>query len=247
MNEDFRPIGHANPKGFFSKMTFFLRMLLDFQLLTIYLDLKKQLPIFKGEVLDVGCGESPYKFLLMESHTNYHGIDTIDSHKFDYDNDSITHFNGKDIPFSEDKFDYVLCTEVLEHVFSYQQLINEIFRVMKKGSKGVFTIPWSARYHYIPYDYYRYTPAALQEMFSSFANVQITPRGTDLTSIVAKIIVLFFRNAYPTELWRFVFLPFWIILSPILLISIFIGYLSVFFRIGSDSDPLGYTILVQKR
>lgn len=246
MKEDFRPISHTYPKGFFGKIIFFLRMSLDFQFLTIYLDLKKQLPYWKGEVLDVGCGQSPYKFLLSENQTNYIGIDTIDSVKFDYNNNSIIHFDGREIPFIDDKFDCVICTEVLEHVFNYQQLIDEISRVMKKGSIGVFTIPWSARYHYIPYDYFRYTPSAIRTMFSSFKKVQITLRGTDLTSITAKIVVLFFRNLYPSEVWRFVFLPFWIILTPILLFAFIVGHISVFFNIGSDSDPLGYTILVEK-
>jgi SAM-dependent methyltransferase len=246
MKEDFRPVRHAYPKGFFGKTKFFLRLLLDLQLLTIYLDLKKQLRFFKGEVLDVGCGQSPFKFLLQPDKTNYQGIDTVDSDKFDYNNKTITHFDGKVIPFTDDKFDYLLCTEVLEHVLNYQKLIDEMFRVMKEGSTGVFTIPWSARYHYIPNDYFRFTPSIIKTMFGSFSKVQITPRGTDLTSIAAKIVVLFSRNLYPSDIWRFVFLPFWIILLPILLLSLFIGYLSLLFRIGSKNDPLGYTIVVEK-
>jgi len=246
MKEDFRPISHKYSEGFMGKIMFFFRMLFDFQLLTIYLDLKKQLPFFKGEVLDVGCGESPYKFLLSENQIKYTGIDTIDSNKFDYNNFAIIHFNGKIIPFGDNKFDCVLCTEVLEHVFNYQQLLDEIFRVMKQGSIGVFTIPWSARYHYIPDDYFRYTPSSIKSMFSACKNVKITPRGTDLTSIIAKIVVLFFRNLYPSERWRFVFSPLLIILSPLILITIIVGHISVFFNFGSDSDPLGYTILIEK-
>jgi hypothetical protein len=55
MKEDFRPNKHTQPSGFFGKIIFFIRMLFDFQFLKIYLDLRKQLPFFKGEVLDVGC------------------------------------------------------------------------------------------------------------------------------------------------------------------------------------------------
>src|SRR5271157_5212360 len=132
MREDFRPISHAYPTGYLGKIIFFLRMLLDFQLLTIFIDLKKHLPHWNGEILDIGCGQSPYKFLLKEKKTSYTGIDTIDSVKFDYNNKSIIHFNGIEIPFNDNKFDGVICTEVLEHVFNYQQIIDEIFRVMKK-------------------------------------------------------------------------------------------------------------------
>jgi SAM-dependent methyltransferase len=246
MKEDFRPFRHKKPSGFLSKIIFYLRMLFDLQFLTIYLDLKKKIPFFKGEVLDVGCGQSPYQFLLSEEKTNYYGIDTIDSEKFDYNNKSIIHFNGREIPFDNDKFDCVLCTEVLEHVLDYQQLVDEILRVMKKDATGIFTIPWSARYHYIPFDYFRFTPSSIKKMFANFNNVQITPRGTDLSSITSKIVVFYYRNLYPSDKWKFIFLPFWVLVSPFFAISVFIGLLSVLFRIGSDNDPLGYTIIVTK-
>ena len=74
-------------------------MLLDLQILTIYRDVKKVIPTFTGNVLDVGCGQSPYKFLLNSADTKYFGVDIVDAEKFDYNNSEITPFNGEDIPF----------------------------------------------------------------------------------------------------------------------------------------------------
>ena len=246
MKEGFRPITHAPPDTFFGKVKFYGRMILDLQAITIYRDIKKTIPFFKGNVLDVGCGLSPFKFMLDPSQTKYFGIDIADAEKFDYKNPDITPFNGEDIPFKNDEFDGVLCTEVLEHVQNYQKLIDEMYRVMKKGSKAIITIPWSARYHYIPYDFFRYTPSSLKTMFKQFSEVKIQNRGTDIVNIANKVIVLWFRNLLPSILLKWVFVPLWIIFSPILFSVVFIAHLALWFKLGSTDDPLGYTIWVKK-
>ena len=221
-------------------------MVLDLQILTIYRHLKKSVPQFKGNVLDVGCGQSPYKFLLNASQTNYFGIDIVDAEKFDYKNSAIIPFNGEDIPFQNEHFDGLICTEVLEHVYNHQKLINEMFRVMKPGADGIITTPWSARYHYIPYDFFRYTPSSLKKMFSQFSHLEIINRGSDISNIVNKAIVLWFRNLLPSKLWKFIFTPIWIALLPLLGVLIMIAHLSLWFNWGSDEDPLGYTIILKK-
>ncbi len=221
-------------------------MLLDLQILTIYRDVKRALPTYKGNILDIGCGQSPYNFLLNKSQTQYFGIDIVDAEKFDYRNSNITPFNGEDIPFENDKFDAIICTEVMEHVANYQKLTDEMYRVLKTGGQGIVTIPWSARYHYIPWDYFRYTPSSLKTIFSKFSSAQIIPRGTDIAAISSKIIVLFFRNLIPSQAWKWLFVPIWIALSPILMAVVLIAHLALIFNLGAEEDPLGYTILIKK-
>lgn len=228
------------------KIRFYGRMILDFQILTVYRDLHRLLPSFTGAVLDVGCGQSPYRHLLRHTQTTYYGIDIVDAEKFDYKNPEVTPFNGEDIPFPDEKFDALICTEVLEHVENYQKLVNEIFRVMKKGGTGVVTIPWSARYHYIPFDYFRYTPSALKSIFRRFSEVSIRPRGSDTIAIVSKIIVLWFRNLIPKRPWDWFLLPVWIALLPVLGLLVFVAHVILWLGWGSDDDPLGYTIVVKK-
>ena len=246
MSEGFRPKSNTPPIDFMGKVKFYGRMVLDLQILTIYRDIKKTIPAFKGNVLDVGCGQSPYKFLLDGTQTKYFGIDIVDADKFDYDNSDITPFNGEDIPFEEGKFDGVICTEVLEHVQNYQKLINEMHRVMKTGATGIITIPWSARYHYIPWDFFRYTPSSLKTMFSAFSEAKIQNRGTDIPNIANKIIVIWFRNLLPAKIWKWLFVPVWIVFSPILIFAVLLAHVSLWFNLGSDEDPLGYTIIVKK-
>ena len=246
MAEKFRPVSNTPPENFTGKIKFYGRMLLDLQILTIFKDVKKELPGYKGNILDIGCGQSPYNFLLNKAETKYYGIDIVDAEKFDYKNSLITPFNGEDIPFEDDKFDAIICTEVMEHVANYQKLTDEIYRIMKKGATGIVTIPWSARYHYIPWDYFRYTPSSLKTIFSKFSSAQIKPRGTDIAAISSKIIVLFFRNLLPVEAWKWIFVPIWIALSPILMITVLIAQISIALNLGAEEDPLGYTIQIKK-
>lgn len=246
MSEQFQPISNTPPIGFFGKIKFYGRMLLDLQILTIFKDVKKQLPTYKGNVLDIGCGQSPYKFLLNSNATKYYGIDIIEATSFGYNNSAVTAFDGKNIPFEDAKFDAVICTEVLEHVQEYQYLIDEIYRVTKFNADVIVTIPWSARYHYIPYDYFRYTPSSLKMMFSKFSEVVIRERGTDVAVIGSKLIVLFARGILPKKKWKYLFLPLYILGIPILITAIFFAHLAITLKIGSKEDPLGYTLIIKK-
>ena len=244
--ESFRPKAHKPPNSFIDSIRYTVRLMLDFQVVSVYRHVKPFLKKVKGNLLDLGCGESPYRFLVDEKCTKYFGVDIVDAGKFDYQRTDITHFDGKNIPFSNEYFNYVICTEVLEHIEDYQAVIDEVYRTLKIGGEALFTVPWSARYHYIPYDYFRYTPSLLQKIFSKFNKVEVIARGTDATVISSKIIVLFFRNLFPDKTWQYIFSPFWLVLTPLIFLMVVIGHLSLIGRLGSDLDPLGYTILLKK-
>jgi SAM-dependent methyltransferase len=228
------------------KIKFYGRMLFDLQVWTVYRDLKENLPRYRGDVLDVGCGQSPYRFLLDRRSTRYVGIDISDADKFDYLNSEIVPFDGEHIPFPDDHFDAVICTEVLEHVSNFQGLVDEIYRVMKDGAEAIVTVPWSARFHYVPYDFFRYTPSSLEDMFSRFKEVTITARGTDISVIGSKVVVLWFRNIFPVDRRKRAFIPFWILTSPVMGLVLAVAHACTMKKTGSTDDPLGYTIVVIK-
>ncbi len=228
------------------KVVFVGRRVFDLQVATIYHDLRRRLPEYRGEVLDVGCGLSPYRSLLDSKLTRYVGIDISDSAKFDTANPEVVSFDGEHIPFPDNHFDAVICTEVLEHVANFQQLIDEIHRVMKDGAAAIVTVPWSARFHYVPYDFFRFTPSSLSTMFAGFSESKISPRGTDISVIGSKLVVLWFRNLIPKHKRRLVWIPLWVITIPLLLVGIGVAHLCTWTGIGSIDDPLGYTIVAKK-
>lgn len=218
---------------------------MDFQVLTVYRHLKQFIKNKNGNVLDMGCGECPYKQLFVKNF-EYVGMDYFDSTAFSYNTKGIVKFDGKTIPFEDNSFDQIICTEVLEHVEQVQPMINEIHRTVKKGKEVFITIPWSARYHYIPNDYYRFTPSMLKILFKDFSQIEIIPRGTDVTTIASKLIVLIVRGLMPKNARQILFFPLNVVFIPFLLLIVPIGHLSLLFNLGSMNDPLGYTIKLVK-
>lgn len=111
-----------------------------------------------GRMLDIGCGTKPYK-IVFENQVSLHiGIDVP------YSAHSLAaidvYSSATVLPFQNETFDFVLCTEVLEHVSDPEAAYLEIARVLKPGGMALVTTPFMYRIHEAPYDFYRYTPFA---------------------------------------------------------------------------------------
>lgn len=115
-----------------------------------------------GKVLDVGCGEKIYKPYI--NHDSYIGIDVKES-GHDIDKKNIDEFfNGEDIPFNDNYFDFILCTEVLEHAVNPEKLIQEMRRVLKDDGLILITVPSMWGEHETPYDFRRYTSYGIKKL-----------------------------------------------------------------------------------
>ncbi|BDT78442.1 hypothetical protein PKF032_03300 [Polynucleobacter yangtzensis] len=112
----------------------------------------------KGKILDVGAGGGPYAELCKEQGYNYTSQDfcqlDVDLlregsyHPIDIVCDATT------IPVDGFEYDYVLCTEVLEHTVDPALVVKEIARVLKIGGKIFLTVPQLAPGHQRPYWFY---------------------------------------------------------------------------------------------
>ena len=243
--EDFRPIVIRNRSGGLGRLLFVARMAGDLQMLTCVRFLRPHLAAMTGSVLDVGCGEMPFRALI-NPQARYTGLDVPQASDFGMRGDGeIFSFDGRSIPFPDASFDNVICTEVLEHADDPVMLTAEILRVLKPGGTLVATVPFSARVHYAPHDYHRFTRFRLAQMFSRFKDVEIAERGDDLAVIANKLIVVCFRLAKPSLalLWR---VPLLILLLPVMLAALGIAHLSLLAGWGSPADPLGYAIHARK-
>jgi SAM-dependent methyltransferase len=63
-------------------------------------------------------------------------------------------------------YDTILCSEVLEHVAHPWSGLREIHRVLRPEGVLVLTVPFLARLHEEPNDYFRYTEHALRAMLT---------------------------------------------------------------------------------
>ncbi len=106
----------------------------------------------KGELLDVGCGESPFYPLFLQRINSYVKTDILTSPvKPDIYSEIIA------LPFKAESFDTILCTHVLEHVFEPFCAFNEMKRVLRCGGVIIIGTPLIYWIHEAPVDYFRYT------------------------------------------------------------------------------------------
>lgn len=239
--EHFQPIPLRFGTSLFARIAFAIRRTVDLQLCTIWTVLRPRFAGLSGKLLDVGCGEMPYRDFLPEA-VEYTGIDVPQANAFAMQgNDGVIPFDGLCIPFPDDMFDTVLCTEVLEHTPEPLALLAEIERVLKPGGMLIATVPFSARVHYAPYDFHRFSKYALNEMLRRFQRVEIEERGNDIAVIANKLIVVALRLA---KLCRasIVQWPLLLLLLPLTLIFLLLAHLCIALDLGSKDDSLGYAV-----
>lgn len=121
--------------------------------------------ITRKKILDLGCGSKPYASLFADN--DYLGIDVHDSGHKNSSKDNDIFFDGKTIPFADNSFDVVICTQVLEHAQEPETLVREARRVLK--SSGIFyvTCPFVWQEHEVPYDFRRYTQFGLKRILEN--------------------------------------------------------------------------------
>jgi SAM-dependent methyltransferase len=132
-------------------------------------DVKEALETYaRGNFLDLGCGNKPYETIYNSLTKRQTGCDAIQSDK----NRVEVICLATDLKFESNSFDSILCTQVMEHVYDHNTMMKEIFRVLKPGGHIVLTVPFAWELHEEPYDFFRFTPHALKELFT-VAGLQI--------------------------------------------------------------------------
>jgi 2-polyprenyl-3-methyl-5-hydroxy-6-metoxy-1,4-benzoquinol methylase len=169
-----------------------VRRFFDIQAGSAWRDLSAVLPSLEGTVLDVGCGAQPFRSMVNPQAT-YSGIDT-DAAKahFGYEVPNTTYFSGDVWPIADASVNVVLCTETLEHVLETRRFLAEAARSLAPGGTLLLTVPFAARWHFIPHDYWRFTPSSLNHLLttSGFHKVRVYSRGNALTVACYKVMTL---------------------------------------------------------
>ncbi len=113
------------------------------------------------KLLDLGCGNKPYKEWYEPLTESSFGCDAVQSSENLVDDICL----ASELPYENAAFDTVFSTQVLEHVFEQQQMINEAARVLKQGGHLILSVPFTWELHEEPYDFFRLTKHGLKEMF----------------------------------------------------------------------------------
>ncbi len=250
--EAWQPLPNVAPDTHKNRVLFGLRLFFDLEVATTYWDVKEFLSRTKKNVLEVGCGLKPYRHLV-PAETKYFAIDSENSQaRFCYKTDGVQYYKGSTFPVQNSVFDSIFHTEVLEHIYDPHKFLSECSRVLSVPGRMFFTVPFAARYHYIPNDYWRFTPASLERLLkeTGFKSITVKPRGSDVTVAISKVNAVFFRlilSGTGNPVLRMIYIVFFgfFFAAPIILMTI-IGHLSILFKIGSTDDPLGYSVYCVK-
>ncbi len=223
-----------------------LRRFLDLQAASIWNDLAVLLPTCHSSLLDVGCGAQPYR-PLMPSEIAYSAIDTADAQShFGYQVADTTYFTGEAWPVAEGSVENVLATETLEHVSRPEQFLAEARRCLLPGGRLMLTVPFAARWHFIPHDYWRFTPSGLRQLLteSGFCEIAVYARGNELTVACYKTVTMLLAWLFgkgSASIGSAVRRAVALVLSPLIVLLACVGQLSLRSRGGDDC--LGYTVV----
>lgn len=183
----------------------------------LYDAIQKHSGYLHGKILDIGCGSKPYQSLFQ--YDAYIGVD-FENPGHTHEQEQIDFFyDGKTLPFENESFDSALSTEVFEHVFNLEELLNELHRVLKKDACVLITCPFVWKEHELPHDYARYTLYALDHLLNKHGFVKVVAeKSGNFLDVIWQLQILFWydkihprvKNILPLRLLfklLFVFLP----------------------------------------
>jgi len=207
--------------------------------------LKNRTYFLEKEVIDLGCGFMPYKKLLKKIGIGkYIGVDNYEPLKPD-----VVAENWN-IGIASESTDVVLSTYSLEHTLKFNETINEIFRVLRRGGKAVLIVPFCQHEHGEPDDYYRFTQYYYKsEYFLSnrFRLLKIEPSNGYMYSIMYLIIDLF-KSVPTNRIGRYVNMPLFVLCNSVGIIMD--GLFSIIknkkFKLLYNSLPNSYLIILEK-
>lgn len=165
--------------------------------------LNNYLPQCTGTLLDIGCGEMPYKEHILQNSSveKYIGMDFVSGKYADLKKPDMA-WDGNKIPLERSSIDCAIATELFEHVPSLEKLLLEIKRVLKPEGTLFFTVPFLWPLHDMPHDEFRYTPFSLKRLLvnSGFDNIDIKAQGGWDASLAQMIGLWVKRKPMPAKI-----------------------------------------------
>ncbi len=177
---------------------------------------------FRGTVVDLGCGDAPYRDWVLERAEKYIGVDWGES-PHEIQAEVVANLN-EPLPLESDSADTVFSVSVLEHLSQPRIMLAEAHRILRPGGHLILQVPWQWWIHEAPYDYFRYSKFGLEHLLAEagFVDVNVQAQAGFFSSMALKsnyFSLRFIRGPSPVK-------------APVR------GLLSVGWTVGQTAAPL---------
>jgi len=116
--------------------------------------------------LNIGCGYDIKKDFINLDRYNYPGVDII------------CDLNEGKLPFNDNSIDYILASNIFEHLFCWEDIIKECYRILKPSGQIEIRVPYKTRAFTSPY-HIRYFNLNTMNYFSKRGNIKKIKTGFD--------------------------------------------------------------------
>jgi SAM-dependent methyltransferase len=131
----------------------------------------------RGMMLDIGCGDEPFREICSHTNMEYVGID--------YDGPARILADGHALPFKDESFDFIISFAVLEHIRHPIVALREACRVLKPGGRFIGTVAFLEPFHLN--SYYHFSPLAVDNLLSvagfKVEQIEANPQWTGLRAM----------------------------------------------------------------
>jgi len=128
-----------------------------------------------SKILDIGCGDGSIRNLLREP--NYYGIDgqkeLIENLIKQKVKAKLVDFNKDSLSFEEERFDFILLLDILEHVANPQKLLDESKLRLKETGRIIITLPND--YHFLNKLRFIFNKHLTEDPFAPFGHMHYFP------------------------------------------------------------------------
>lgn len=147
------------------------------------------LPNYDGRVLDVGCGDKPYRTWFGDV-SEYVGLDVAPGPEVD-----VIVTQDEPWPVPDRHYNVVLSTQEIEHTDSLEFTFAQMSRVLKTGGAIILSFPFLYNVHGAPHDYRRFTHYGAAKLLPGYDIVHLETQGG-----IGSTLVILFLNWVDTAL-----------------------------------------------
>jgi len=205
--------------------------------------LRKEAPYLSGRLLDFGSGRKPWRSLFHVDE--YIGVDIAESGHDHRDSLVDFYYDGHAIPFDNRSFDSIFSSDVFEHLFNMDEILDELYRVLKPEGQMLITIPFAWNEHEIPYDFARYTSFGIRSIMErhNFEIIRLHKTTTGFETVCQLFNTYIIENILPKNKALRTLLMI-IITGPMTLLTVLLNYI---LPDKNKSWYLGMVLLAKKK